>query len=579
MTVGAERARQDLRATPTRRVRMSGQAAEALDMGRVRLAITGVVFALAFVAVGARLFDLSVMAVDDLGRPMAAPAAYHPVARADITDRNGVLLATSVPTASLFADPALVIDADEAALRLTGILPELDADWVREQLSTDRRFVWIKRGLTPTEQYEINRLGIPGLAFQSEERRVYPTGALSSHIVGYTDVDGVGLTGMELTLDDQLRGASEPVALALDVRLQEVLREEIAVAMDEFQAIGGAGVILDVDSGELLAMVSLPDFNPYDRADAPEEERFNRSTLGLYEMGSTFKIFTTAMALDAGVTSVSGGYDATNPIRVGRFTINDFHPEARWLTVPEIFMYSSNIGSVHMAMDLGTAGQQDYLRRLGLLDPSPVEMPEVGRPLLPDPWREVNTMTIAFGHGMAVSPVQLAGAVAATVNGGIMRPTTLLHRPTGDLPEGERVISEATSDTVRRLLRLVVENGTGRNADAEGYLVGGKTGTAEKVAAGGYARSALVSSFVAAFPMNDPRYVIFVMLDEPRGNERTFGYATGGWVAAPVVRQVVERIGPMVGLMPIDAEAPDIRDALYVAVTPEESRVMPAASR
>ena len=578
MTVGTEMARPDLRAAPARRVRLSGQAAEALDMGRVRLAITGVVFALAFVAVGARLFDLSVIAVGDQGRPMAAPAAYAPVARADITDRNGVLLATSVPTASLFADPALVIDADEAARRLTAILPELDPDWLRGQLDTDRRFVWIKRGLTPTEQYEINRLGIPGLAFQSEERRVYPTGALSSHIVGYTDVDGAGLTGMELTLDGQLRGAQEPVALSLDVRLQEVLREEIAAAMDEFQAIGGAGVILDVDSGELLAMVSLPDFNPYDRADAPEEERFNRSTLGLYEMGSTFKIFTTAMALDAGVTSVTSGYDATHPIRVGRFTINDFHPESRWLTVPEIFMYSSNIGSVHMALDLGTAGQQDYLRRLGLLDPSPVEMPEVGRPLVPDPWREVNTMTIAFGHGLAVSPVQLAGAVAATVNGGIMRPTTLLHRTEATPPAGERVISEATSDTVRRLLRLVVQNGTGRNADAEGYLVGGKTGTAEKVSGNGYARSALVSSFVAAFPMNDPRYVIFVMLDEPRGNERTFGYATGGWVAAPVVRHVVERIGPMVGLMPIDADAPDIQEALYVAVTPEERRVTPAVS-
>ena len=578
MTAGTEMAQPDLRAAPTRRVRLSGQAAEALDMGRARLAITGVVFALAFVAVGARLFDLSVMAVGDQGRPMAAPAAYAPVARADITDRNGVLLATSVPTASLFADPALVIDAEEAALRLTAILPELDPDWVRQQLDTDRRFVWIKRGLTPTEQYEINRLGIPGLAFQSEERRVYPTGALSSHIVGYTDVDGAGLTGMELTLDAQLRGAQEPVALSLDVRLQEVLREEIAAAMDEFQAIGGAGVILDVDSGELLAMVSLPDFNPYDRADAPEEERFNRSTLGLYEMGSTFKIFTTAMALDAGVTSIAGGYDATHPIRVGRFTINDFHPESRWLTVPEIFMYSSNIGSVHMAMDLGTAGQQEYLRRLGLLDPSPVEMPEVGRPLIPDPWREVNTMTISFGHGLAVSPVQLASAVATTVNGGIMRPTTLLHRTEATPPEGERVISEATSDTIRRLLRLVVQNGTGRNADAEGYLVGGKTGTAEKVSGNGYARSALVSSFVAAFPMNDPRYVIFVMLDEPRGNERTYGYATGGWVAAPVVRQVVERIGPMVGLMPIDADAPDIREALYVAVTPEEGRVTPAVS-
>ena len=302
---------------------------------------------------------------------------------------------------------------------------------------------------------------------------------------------------------------------------------------------------MDVNTSEIVAMVSLPDFDPNRRDRISENAIFNRATLGVYEMGSTFKIFNTAMALDYGTTTMQDGYDASKPIRIARFTINDDHAKGRWLSVPEIFMYSSNIGSVRMAMDVGGERQRAFMERLGLLAASAVELPERGRPLSPSPWRPINTMTISFGHGIAISPVQLANGVSAIVNGGVRHPATLLRRDSAEMLMGERVVSEKTSRVMRRLLRLVVENGTGRNANAKGYLVGGKTGTAEKPGRdGAYRRKALLSSFVAAFPVNDPRYVVLAMVDEPKGNKSSYGYATGGWVAAPAVKRIVER-GPL----------------------------------
>jgi cell division protein FtsI (penicillin-binding protein 3) len=281
-------------------------------------------------------------------------------------------------------------------------------------------------------------------------------------------------------------------------------------------------------------------------------------------MGSTFKIFNTAMALDGGVLTLKDGFDTTDPIRIGRYTITDYHPENRWQSIPEIFMHSSNIGSVHMALAAGTRTQQDYLDRFGLMRMPALELPELAMPMVPHPWREINTMTIAYGHGLAVSPVQLTGAVASVVNGGVLRSPTLLALEGGAAVPGIRAISEETSEILRRLMRLTVEAGTGGHADAQGYLVGGKTGTAEKTEGSGYSRRALLSSFVAAFPMTSPEYVVFAMLDEPRGTEDTFGYATGGWVAAPLVGRVIEQMGPMVGILPLDPESPDVREAMYV---------------
>lgn len=557
-----------------RRLRVNGRAAQALEVGRIRLMITGVVFSLAFLTVGARLVDATVLEGGDVPRVAATAAAGTPQGiRAEITDRNGIILATTLQAASLYADPALIIDPAEAAAALTTVLPELDYDQLVAELSTDRRFVWLKRGLTPRQHYEINRLGIPGLAFEIEEQRIYPMGNLTGHVVGFTDVDGRGIAGIERQFDVALADGGEPVALSIDVRVQALMRDELAKQIEEFSAIGGAGIVMNVHTGEVLAMVSLPDFSPYEPASVPPETRFNRTTLGVYEMGSTFKIFNTAMALDSGTSTLDERYDATKPIRVGRFTITDYHGEDRWLTVPEIFQYSSNIGSVRMALEAGSEMQQSFLREIGMMTPSPVEVPEVGAPMIPDPWREVTTMTVSFGHGMAVSPMQLTSGVAAMINGGELHPATVLRRdPTEPVP-GERVISEATSDTMRRLLRLVVDEGTGAQADAEGYLVGGKTGTAEKAATGGYDRKALMSSFVAAFPMNSPEYVVFAMLDEPKGTKASYGYATGGWTAAPVVRRVIEQMGPMVGIMPVDAESPAIREAMRIDINPEGSQL------
>ena len=310
-------------------------------------------------------------------------------------------------------------------------------------------------------------------------------------------------------------------------------------------------MVLDVATGEVVAMVSLPDFDPNEPVLDPDDDaRFNRVTKGVYEMGSTMKLFTVAMALDTGTTTLTGGYDASRPLRISRFTISDYHAKNRWLSTPEILVYSSNIGAALMAVDVGTTLQRQYLQRLGLLQKSTIELPEVGAPLVPNPWREINTMTVAFGHGLAITPLNLVNGVAALVNGGSLRPATLLYDPDGAV-EGKPVLSSKTSKQMRDLMRQVVLHGTGTKADVPGYKVGGKTGTAEKLVSGHYLQNARISSFVGAFPIDAPRYVVLAMLDEPKGNRSTANYATGGWVAAPVVARLVRRMAPLLGIPPV----------------------------
>jgi cell division protein FtsI (penicillin-binding protein 3) len=559
-------------AIPT--VRIEGNAKQAIEVGRNRLLVAGVFFAVAFTLVAVRLVDIAVFR--GVGEPSVmreSSATVLKTGRADIVDRNGMLLATSLSVPSLYADPKEVIDVEAAARRLITVLDHLSAAEVTAKLKAAKRFVWIRRGLTPRQQYRINALGIPGLHFQREERRVYPQGSLTSHIVGFAGIDSVGLGGLEKQFDGMLRDGAQPLKLSLDVRIQHILREEIDRQMVKFDGIGGAGVMLDTNTGEVIAMVSLPDFDPNLTGTAAEDARFNRATLGVYEMGSTFKIFNTALALDSGSATMNSGYDATNPIRIARFTINDYHAKRRWLSVPEIFMYSSNIGSVKMSLDFGSGAQRGFMDKLGFLAPISVELPERGTPMTPSPWRRINSMTIAFGHGIAVSPLHLASGVASMVNGGVRWPVTVLKRDPAVRTVGKQVISKRTSKQMRQLLRLVVKNGTGRKAAAEGYLVGGKTGTAEKPSkSGAYARKALLSSFVAAFPMHDPRYVVLVMIDEPKGNKESHGYATGGWVAAPAVRRIVSRSAPLLGLLPMDEESPEIRQVLDIKLSPEKGR-------
>ncbi|MBL6941438.1 MAG: penicillin-binding protein 2 [Rhodospirillales bacterium] len=539
-------------------VRLEGNYKQALETGRNRLLVTGVMFMIAFVAIAVRLVDLT--AFGPGGEPRISHSIPSPAVtagRADIFDRNGTVLATSLPTASLFADPQDIMDAEEAAEKLATVFPDINRNELLLKLKSNSRFVWINRNLTPNQQYAVNRLGIPGVSFQHGERRVYPHGREAAHVLGLTDVDGNGIAGVEKYFAASLNKGAEPLQLSIDLRIQAMLRQELTAAVSEFQAIGAAGIVLDVQTGEIISMVSLPDFDPNIPDSMIGTVAFNRATKGVYEMGSTFKLFTTAMALDSGTVSIDDGYDASEPIKIARFTISDYHGKNRWLSVPEILVYSSNIGSAKMAMDVGAKAQKFYLDQLGLLHQSTVELPEIGLPQYPARWGDISTMTISYGHGVSVSPLQLADGVAALVNGGIRLPVTLLkHRGTKP-PAGIRVLSEQTSKQMRALMRLVVTSGTGKNAAAPGYLVGGKTGTADKQVNGRYAEKSLISSFVGTFPVDKPRFVILAMLDEPKGTKRTFNYATGGWVAAPVVGHMVSRIAALLGILPRGGDLPD----------------------
>ena len=446
------------RQAPPEKIRIEGDRKTAIETGRKRLMVAGALFTAAFTVIGIRVIDVSVFSENTeprYTRSIAKDEKHN--GRADIVDRNGVLMATSLSTASLFANPRLVLDPEQAALKLATALPDIDVKVIEKKLRSNRGFVWLKRHLTPRQQYAVNRLGIPALNFQREARRMYPMGSLAAHALGFTDIDNKGLTGIERYFDKELRTRQDNMALSIDVRVQHVLEHELGVAMKKFSAIGAAGLVIDVTTGEVVAMSSLPSFDPNQPGAIAQDLRFNRTTLGVYEMGSTFKIFTTAMALDAGTVSLHGGYDATNPIRVARFTIRDFHAKKRWLSVPEIFMYSSNIGTVKMALDVGIPGHRNFLTTIGMMKPVAIELSETGSPLSPNRWREINSMTISFGHGLAVSPLHLVAGVSAMVNGGIYRTPTLIRRNPSETPIGKRVITAETSAKMRRLMRLVVK--------------------------------------------------------------------------------------------------------------------------
>jgi cell division protein FtsI (penicillin-binding protein 3) len=334
-------------------------------------------------------------------------------------------------------------------------------------------------------------------------------------------------------------------------------------AVKKFSAIGATGIVMDVTSGEIIAMSNVPDFDPNRVSKLSQEALFNRATLGAYEMGSTFKTFTAAAALEHNIVSMRSGYDATHPLTMGKFTISDTHPQGRWLTVPEIFAYSSNIGTAKMALDLGAKRQQKFLRSLGFFEPVSLEIPELASPIVPKDWRDITTVTVSYGHGISVSPLHLVRAIAAIAGDGMLQPLTLIKDGNANKEQGPRVVAETTVADVRHLLRLVVRNGTGKAADAPGYAVGGKTGTAEKNAGGVYNAHAKVASFVSVFPTDAPKYALLVMVDEPKGIKETFGYATGGWVSAPVVGRIVQRMAPLLGMPPQPSPDDPIVDALW----------------
>lgn len=539
------------------------------EQSRVRLLCVGLFFVLCYGSVAAKLVEMMVrspaggaqIAVSDIdeGRETTENIDFRAekriTARADIVDRNGELLATSLITASLFANPREIHEPKTVARDIARTLPGVDEKQLLTKLQGNKTFVWVKRNLTPVEQQAVNTLGVPGLYFVPEERRVYPRGNVFSHVVGYVGVDSKGLAGIEKALDEKLLGArtEEPLQLSVDMRVQHIMYDELQRTITQFKAIGGTGLVMDAHSGEMLAMVSLPDFDPHKPARAKDYEKFNRASLGSYEMGSTFKTFTAAMALENKVTTMKGGYDATAPLKYASFTIDDTHPKRRWLSLPEIYAYSSNIGTARMAMAVGIRRQKEFLERLGMFKPVSIELPEKATTQYPADWKEINLITISYGHGISVSPLHLMRAMGSMVNGGTLPSLTLIKQDEAARKNAQqaRVISEDTSRNMRRLMRMVVQHGTASRADVVGYRVGGKTGTAEKVMAGGYSQNAKQALFVSAFPMDDPRYVVLVMVDEPQGDKSTFGYATGGWIAAPVVAKVVQRMAPMLGVRPL----------------------------
>jgi len=552
-------------------IKFEGIRQQALDTGRNRLLVTGALFTLAFIVVAVRLVELAVVEQisEESQAPRLAVGLEMPKVRSDIVDRNGVLLATSLPTASLYANPRQILDPKEATQKLLRLFPDINRKRMEEKLSSNKSFVWLRRNLTPKRQFLVNTLGVLGFDFQGTERRVYPHGRLLSHALGLTNIDGRGLSGIEGYFNKTLLETHKPLELSVDIRVQSVLREELVRAMLEFKAIGAAGLVLDVTTGEVRAMISLPDFNPNKPTTTGEMSGFNRVTKGVYEMGSTFKLFTVAMALDMGAARLKDRFDATEPIKISRFKISDYHAKNRWLSVPEIIVFSSNIGAAKIALEVGTLGQKKYLKRFGLLTPARIDLPEIGTPLTPAHWRRINTMTISYGHGISVSPIQLASGIAAVVNGGILYRPRMIKIAKGENIIGSRVLSIDTSKKMRGLMRLVVKHGTGRNADVPGYLIGGKTGTSEKRGhRGGYDRNRRMASFVAAFPMDRPKYVVLAMLDEPKGTQRTHGHATGGWVAAPIVAKVVKRMAPLLGLIPSQRveKSPEPGDDLFIEV-------------
>jgi len=526
---------------------------------RIRLIICG--FALCFAIITLRLGQLSLWPAG-VEEQQGELAEAEKLPRPDIVDRNGVVLATDISIPSVYADPRKILDVDETIELLTGAMPDLKTSDLRQKLSQKRAFVWIKRQINPRQKEIVHNLGIPGIGFRNESRRVYPMGRLAAHVIGFVDVDSHGLAGIERYLDGrgELYKASlaqpglesaMPAALSIDVRVQHAVADEVTHAMGQFQAEAGAGLVLDVNTGEVIAAVSLPDFNPNDPKEAQDKSRANRFSGGVFELGSSVKTVTFAMALDTGVTDLTKSYDCRTPLQAGRSQIDDYHATRRILTVPEIFTHSSNIGTAKMALDVGIEGHQAFLKKLGLLERLRTELPEAAEPLFPRRWSRVNTMTASFGHGLSIQPLQLASAVAAFVNGGrLVDPTFLKREADGAGIVSRRVISEATSRQMRYLLELNVKEGTATKASVLGYRIGGKTGSAEKVIDGRYSGDHRLTTFVGAFPMDEPQYVVVVMLDEPQPTPETYGFATAGWNAVPTAGKIVQRIAPLLGVRP-----------------------------
>jgi cell division protein FtsI (penicillin-binding protein 3) len=534
------------------RKKRAGQA-----KSRVGLLIVG--FLGVYCVIGGRLVEYAIRDPEVVSSIL--PPDRLMASRPDILDRNGEVLATDIRTVSLFAEPNKVVDADEAVEKLATVLPDLDMKGTYKKLANrTSHFAWLRRQLTPKQQSQILALGIPGIGFRPEKRRFYPGGPTAAHILGYVNIDNRGVAGMEKYIDDQgladLASVGmtsdqplEPVRLSIDVRVQNIVRDVVVNAVKNYEAKGAGAVILDIHTGEVLGMASAPDFDPNNPLEGAKEGWLNRMSNGTFEMGSTFKTFSLAMALDTGKVSLNDSFDATQPIRIGGFTIHDFHGQRRWLTLPEVFQYSSNVGTARIIDIVGIDAQKDYLTKLGLLTKMQTELPEVKMPSQPKVWKKINSVTISFGHGVSTTPLQTAVAGAALVNGGKLIEPTFLPRNRQQADEvADVVVKKTTSDDVRYLFKLNGIKGSGRNADVPGFNVGGKTGTADKVVNGRYATNLNFNAFLAAFPIDDPKYVVLTFCDEPHNGEK--GQNIAAYTAAPMVKNIIARAAPILGVEP-----------------------------
>lgn len=548
------------------RLRLVGQRRQLLALMHQRLMFGMLVYAGIIALIVLRILYLAAFG-DHAGRKVGLTTLLPD--RGDIVDRDGEPLARTIDAWIIALHPKKVIGSKlELARNLARLMPEKNEEQYYALLTSGKTFFYLRRRAPPALVEAVNALGEPGLAVQREPDRLYPQTSLAAHVIGYTDIDGHGVAGMERANDEYLSNPAtrgEPLTLSIDSRLQQALEHELLDAMTTYSALGAAGIVMDIHTGEVLAMTSLPQLNPNAAGQGSEEARFNRATLGVYELGSTFKPFTVAMAMDSGIIKSFGQiYNCPNELRAYGHTITDTHPYGRQCTVAEIMKESSNIGTAQIAAQVGAQRQKYFLGKMGFLGPVQIDLKERARALTPGSnWGPLEVMTVGYGHGIAVTPLHLATGYATLFNGGIYRPATLLkvdrRHPPG---KGVRVFSEETSYRMRALLRLVVTQGTGKKADAPGYRVGGKTGTAEKLLNGRYTSSAVVTTFAGVFPMDEPRYVVVAMLDDPKAAAETYGFHTAGWNVAPVISRTVSRIAPMLGVHPDKTREPNMAEVL-----------------
>ncbi|MCE2992719.1 MAG: penicillin-binding protein 2 [Candidatus Jidaibacter sp.] len=544
----------------------------ALHMSKGRILFMMLAISITYLALMLRMFDLSLSNHEDVKiAKRDFDGTELVMQRSNVVDRNGVILAVNLSTASLYAHPNKIVDKTDAIKNICAIFSQHNCNEFESKINSDKPFVWLKRHLTPIEQQYIHDLGIAGIGFMRDEKRVYPHGNLFAHTLGLVDIDSNGIAGVERFFDERLKNNHIPLQLSLDIRVQEILREELLEQAQLHSAIGSSGLVMDINTGEIIAMVSLPDFDPHDIGSASERARFNQVTLGVYEMGSTFKMLTLAMGLDGKYFKLNDAINTDNVIKVGNKAINDYRGKGGLMALPEVLMYSSNKGAAQIGMRIGAQQQRSYFEDFGLLSQLKVEVGEKSSPLYPSSkiWSQASTITISDGHGTAVTPMHAAKAISSVVNGGYsIEPTLLRKKDDEDLPDRKQILSSETSDTMRRMLRLVVTDGFGKKADASGYFVGGKTGTAEKIVGRSYSKSANLASFLGAFPMHNPKYIVLVIIDEALPNKINAGFTTGGMVAAPVANKIVSRIAPILGVKPRSDDDLEIKQKVHLDYRP-----------